>query len=120
MSADWVWDGPDLPATKPAFERLGADESGRIWVLRAGPGVYNPECSEDPEVDGPPCWTDTPLVDVFDLEARFLGTVDAPKGLDLFDDFFVTPYIKGDLMITVAEDEWGTIQVKRYRLVVPE
>jgi len=120
MSPEWVWDGPDLPATKPAFERLGADESGRIWVLRAGPGIYNPECSEDPEADGPPCWTDTPLLDVFDLEGRFFGSVNAPVDLDVFDDFFVTPYIKGDMIIAVAEDDLGTIQVKRYRLVRPE
>jgi len=120
MSPDWIWDGPGLPAVKPSFERLGADQSGRIWVLRAGPGIYNPECSEDPEVDGPPCWTDTPLLDVFDLEGRFLGSVDAPVELDVFDDFFVPPYVEDDLMISVVEDEWGTIQVKRYRLVLPE
>ena len=46
--------------------------------------------------------------------------MDAPADLDVFDDFFVSPYIKDDLMIAVAEDEWGTIQVKRYRLVLPE
>jgi hypothetical protein len=119
LSPEWVWDGPDLPGAKPAYERLAADESDRIWVLRAGPGRYDPECSTDPEVDGPPCWTDTPLVDVFDLEGRFLGSVDAPEELDLFDEFFVPPYIEGDMIISVVEDEWGTIRVKRYRLVLP-
>lgn len=119
MSPEWVWNGPDLPATKPAFARLSADESGRVWVLRAGAGIYNPECSEDPEEDGPPCWTDTPLLDVFDLEGRFLGSVNAPEEIDIFDDFFVPPFIKDDLVIAVVEDELGTIQVKRYHLVLP-
>jgi hypothetical protein len=119
MNPDWTWTGPDLPTTKPAYDQLVADQSGRIWVLRAGPGIHNPECSTGPEVDGPPCWIDTPLIDVFDLEGRFLGAVDAPLELDVFDDFFITPYIENDMIISVVEDEWGTIRVKRYRLVLP-
>jgi hypothetical protein len=50
--------------------------------------------------------------DVFDNGGRFLGSVeDLPH--------FNSPFMSGDTVVALAQDEAGTVMVKRYRLVLP-
>ena len=114
---EWVWNIDELPTVKAAFDQLFPDHSGRVWVGRPGAGIGVPECEKDPEtgVWEPDCWRSERSYEVFDLEGRFLGAVDAPER------FRVSPtaYIRGDTILTQIEDEFGTYTVKGYQLVTP-
>jgi hypothetical protein len=60
----------------------------------------------------PECLLGEESFDVFDNVGRFLGSVeDLPH--------FARPFISGDTVVASAQDETGTIMVKRYRLVLP-
>ncbi len=117
---DWTWNGPEVPGHKPAYDRFYADRSGRLWVIREGPGVRNPGCDWPSTIgeyfDFEPCWTAPQIVDVFDGDGRFLGEVAVPAGFS----WFPRPYMRDNLVFASVEDEAGTVTVKRYRLVMPE
>ena len=119
MQEGWAWNGPGIPATKPAYDRLQPDLNGRIWVRRVGPGIKLPGCAEDPFEDSGwyrnPCWRDEYVYDLFDVDGRYLGEVDAPDGFRLSP----RPYIKDNLVIALVEDEEGVPYVKRFRLEAP-
>ena len=116
----WTWNGPPIPDCKPAYERFVPDRSGRIWVVRPGPGERLPD-----GVDGGgeaidyymrPLWRDRPLVGVFRETGEYLGTVDLPRG---FRWFMPVPFIDGETVVAAVEDEEGVLFVKRFRLVPP-
>ncbi|MCK4783033.1 MAG: hypothetical protein KAV87_04730, partial [Desulfobacteraceae bacterium] len=114
---DWEWDGPRVPNTKPFFEAIFPGESGRIWVLREGPGVEIKDCNRKPttyrELSDRPCWKKTWFLDVFEeASGRFLGTVPAPDGFRTFP----IPYIRDDLFICGVEDNSGAPLVKVFRI----
>ncbi len=115
----WVWNGRDVPGTKPAFAGFLPDRSGKIWVLRQGPGRRVEGGVEDPFKEerawSNPLWRDTQLVDVFDLDGRYLGEVDLPDDIR----FRPQPVIDGDMVVCYTEDAEGVPSVKRYRLVLP-
>jgi hypothetical protein len=54
------------------------------------------------------------MFDVFDSDGRYLGEVLLPDEIVLR----VRPYIRDRDVIALAEDDAGTIMVKRYRLVL--
>jgi len=114
---EWTWGDVEMPAAKPAFSDLVPDDSGRVWVERPGVGVEDTACVRDPEtmVWEPDCWTDSHFYDVFDLEGRFLGTIETPERLRIT----VNAYIQGDEIIAQLEDEMGVITIKRYQIVTP-
>lgn len=114
---EWTWDGPEMATVKPAFGQFVADLSGRIWVIRPGGGVQNPDCEKDPEtgVWDPPCWTNSNVYDVFDVEGAYLGSVDVPEDFELNQQ----SWVEGDEIVTRVEDDLGVIVVKKYRLVTP-
>ena len=56
------------------------------------------------------------MLDVFDEEGRFLGTVEPPE---LIGTSPLRLFIDGDMVVTAAEDDEGVFRVKRYRLVLP-
>ena len=94
-------DRSEIPSTKPAFDSFFVDPLDRIWVVRttAGPD------------------TEKRILDVFDHEGRFLGTVELPFKLADFPD----PIVRGDYMIAVVEDELEVPYVVRARIVqVPQ
>ena len=117
---EWTWDGSEIPASKPAFNRLLAAASGEIWVVRPGQGEQATECISVPtaanyaEARTAPCWRDVVLLDVFDPSGRYLGDVAAPEGIGRL------LHVDADTILSTAEDEAGTIMVKRYRLILPE
>lgn len=103
----WVWRGPSIPDSKPAFESFHPDWSDRIWVLREGPGALSGDNG---------AWTSTYLLDVFEERTgRYLGEVQVPEGMR----FVPEPYIRDDLFIAHFEDEEGVPYVKCYRIEPP-
>ncbi len=120
MQEGWAWNGPDLPNHKPPFEDFLTDADGRIWVIRPGPGVLDPDAPARPEDRrefwSHPRWHDSYFIDVFDHEGRFLGSLDIPEGFETYPE----PYIAGQTVIALTTDAAGVPRVKRYRLVLPE
>lgn len=117
MDPEWTWSGPEIPPTKAAYTDLVPTASGEVWVARPGRGSPVPGCEPDPdEVSStPPCWQEERLIDVFGADGRYLGALDAPEALSLRPP----PFIRGNDVIAMVENEAGTIMVKRYRLVLP-
>ncbi len=115
----WAWNGPAIPHDKPAFQVLWPDLSGRVWVVRQGTGWEDPAGVEDPLEDPDRYhrrrWFDTLLLDVFDLDGRYLGEVEAPEGLC----FSPEPHIRGEDVVAYHEGADGMPRIKRYRLVLP-
>ncbi len=116
---DWSWGDAPMPEHKPFYEDLYADLDGRVWVRRRGPGIQVPDCDENPN-PGPAsrirsCWQDTMIFELFDIDGRFVGEVDLPQTTR----FSSKPFITGDTVILIRENDAGTIMVKRYRLVLP-
>jgi len=116
----WAWNGREIPRYKPAYDELFPDRSGRIWLQRQGPGAHLVDGIDDPddraEFTTHPAWKETYTFDVFDLEGRYLGPVDAPEGFQFITD----PFIEDDMVIALVQDNDGVQYVKRYRLVLPE
>ena len=116
---EWTWNGPEIPAAKPAYTRFVADHSGRIWVIRPGPSRHvDGDCDENPEPGpgfGEPCWTQTTIWEIFGEDGRFLGTAEVPEGTQVSPP----PYIRDELFVAWSLDEASTPMVKRYRLVLP-
>ena len=116
----WTWNGHDVPGNKPAFSSLLADNNGRTWVMRPGPGVYlGGDCVEEPEPDTPfyekPCWEQTTTWEVFDEKGRYLGGADLPKGIQARP----APYIRDDMFLASFIDKMGTVTVKLFRITLP-
>jgi len=132
----------DIPTHKPAFKSFYPDLSGRIWVVREGPGRPDPECMEADlymaprllmkqlsgttfETGGKPgpwdaealrgrCWTDTYVFDLFDISTGdFLGSLDAPE-----DGFKIPLFAEDDTVLAAVADDLGTIRLKKYKLKV--
>lgn len=70
---------PPIPETKPAFEDLRVDETGRIWVRRhvAAEGFKRPE-EGDVTGEERTVWLERPTFDVYGPDGIFLGTVRLP------------------------------------------
>ena len=108
LDPDWIWRGPSIPDRKPAFEAFLPDWSGRIWVLRLGPGIRSAGSGE---------WRDTWLLDVFEEETgRYLGQVAVPPGIR----FTPEPWIRDDRLIAYVTDEAGVPYIRCYRLMLPD
>ncbi|MCI0436277.1 MAG: 6-bladed beta-propeller [Gemmatimonadetes bacterium] len=91
-------DWSKLPSVKPSAESFFFDDEGRVWVQLIANG-------EDA----------SRLVDVFDPEGRWLGTVRLP--FPLSDSPF--PLIRNSLLYGVTEDELGVQYVVVARIVRP-
>jgi len=115
---EFVWEGA-MPDAKPAFTALTPDGDGRVWVLRELACVQLAGCEPDPdEFSGfleRPCWHQPFVLEGFDADGRYLGRISVPETTRLD----IPPFIAGDTVIMVVEDEAGTIMVKRCRLVLP-
>jgi hypothetical protein len=116
---DFRWSGPPVPEHKPYYARLHADLSHRIWVHLHAPSTPVEGCNPDPQPGDSysPCWQQQYEYDVFGQDGRYLGPLEMPpelRGAPLHK-----AHIRDDVLITVVQDEAGTIMVKRYRLVLP-
>ncbi len=112
----WQWEGPEIPATKPAYQDLVPARSGEVWVVRPGPGYLTAGCEAMGVLEAPEtCWSDTRIVEVFGADGRLSGRVAVPPDLA----FVPRPVIDAETLVAVVVDAAGTIMVKRYRLVAP-
>ncbi len=116
----WSWKGAPLPDTKPFFDDLIPDRTGRIWVLRQGEGVHLEEGNEGAEsyreFRDSPCWRNSHFFDVFEITGRFLGSIEAPEGIRGYP----IPFIMDDLVLLHVQDRDGVSRVKRYHLAITE
>lgn len=114
---EWKWTGPDVPGTKPAFDDIVPDYSGRIWVERPGPGRRiegcEPPSGEAAEEES--CWSQDRFWDVFEGDGRYLGEVPVPASVNRL----MFAHIQDDRVLMAREDDFGNTQVVRYRLEVP-
>jgi hypothetical protein len=115
----WRWVGPEIPGVKPAFEAFFTDRQDRLWVLRPGPGRELAGGLQEPEdpLDyfRKPAWEDTHLLDAFDPDGRFLGEVEVPAEIR----FRPLPWIDGQRLLALVEDDSGELTVRAYRLLIP-
>ena len=114
LDRDWRWVGPEIPDTKPAFSGLLAGLDGRIWVRRDG-GAYeveDPDYDPSDPYDTEIRWRQEEIVDAFDPDGTFLGTVVMPRGLD----WRVPPILRADTMWAVTRDELGVQRIVRFEL----
>jgi hypothetical protein len=116
----WSWDGPEIPETKPWYDAIIPDRSGRIWVLREGEGRPTEDWMEPDDWRGwrdEPEWVSELWFDVFEeASGRYLGRVDAPAGLLPEPE----PVIDGNMFIGLTTDDLGRPILRRYRLEFPD
>jgi len=95
---DWRWDGPPIPETKPAWQRILAADDGRLWVRLHTEAERIPEEEiVEPDFGGanalpPERWREPAVFDVFEPDGRYLGRVEAPAEMGLYP----RPVIRGD------------------------
>ena len=112
----WVWNGPDIPRTKPPFRQVYAGEDGRIWVLVSRPGVKDPtavpmEGSGD-LAHAVTTWKEPVAFDVFDPDGRYLGEVAAPDGFQTYPE----PVFRADTVWATVEDANGVRYIHRMEI----
>ena len=114
LDPGWRWDGPPIPDTKPHFSGLLTGEDGRVWVLRDGPafGVEDPEYDPTDPDDVEIRWRQERLMDAFERDGTFLGSVTMPRTLD----DRVPPVLRGDTLWAVTRDDLGVQRIERFEL----
>lgn len=112
----WRWNGPDVPATKPAFRNLFLTGEGDIWVLvsREGVPTMTLEQAREEEAAGrlPVRFTEPPAFDVFDEDGTYMGHVDPPHDLRMEPE----PIVIGDRVWAITRDELDVPSVVRFRI----
>jgi hypothetical protein len=85
LDPTWVWNGPDIPRTKPLLSQLFVGGDGSVWALREG----DAEDREDPDYrPSDPSSVERRLqsrlaFDVFAADGAFLGSVAVPRDVRL-------------------------------------
>jgi len=112
----WVWNGPEIPRTKPPFREVYVGDDGRIWVLVSRPGVKD---STATEMEGSgdlahavTTWTEPVAFDVFEPDGRYLGEVAAPDGFQTWPE----PIFRGDTVWASIEDTDGIRYIHRMEI----
>lgn len=117
QSADpsWRWDGPEIPAVKPAYGTVIPGADGTIWVMRSTRGVKERNPNHDPERPNsgfPTWWREARVMDVFDSGGAYLGPVKLPDEVSLF----ALPVLSANAVVAAVTHRDGYPQVIRYRL----
>lgn len=112
----WVWNGPSIPSTKPAFRDVFVGEDGRIWVHLSQAGVIDSAYTR-PEAGTPRdafqlAWTERVVFDVFEPDGSYLGSVAAPNGFQVSPE----PVFRGDTVWAAVEDTEGVLYVRRFEI----
>ena len=103
-----------MPDTKPAYRRLFAGTSGRVWVQ-----TY--QHAEPHELQNPwpgfprTAWREPTGFDVFDRDGRYLGPVAVPEN---FQADSPEPVFRGDTVWAITRDRDNLPFVTRYHLSV--
>jgi len=114
VRADFSWNGPEVPRSKPPISSLAVGLDGRLWVRLSSPSE---EYEPDPAAGGP---THRPppvkfrgrdnLWDVFTPDGQYLGRIAAPRNVGVFA-------MRGNHAWGVVRDENDISQVARFRIV---
>lgn len=67
IDPSWSWDGPTIPANKPAYRDVDVDREGRIWVLLSTPTLDAPQ-------------REAPVYDVYGVDGAPVARVELPRG----------------------------------------
>jgi hypothetical protein len=87
LQPDWTWPSTPIPSVKPAFQSIAGGLDGRIWV---GLSVESEKFTPDPAATSNP--NALPTIpyrsasrkwDVFEPDGRYIGTVTAPRTIDI-------------------------------------
>jgi hypothetical protein len=118
LDPSWRWNGPRIPPSKPFFSGLLTGTNGRIWVRRDGAAyeVEDPDFDPEDPFDTEIRWRQEQLLDAFEVDGTFLGTVVLPRNLD----WRVPPVLTRDTMWAITRDEFGVQRIARFRLVFGE
>lgn len=113
----WKWDGPGIPAHKPAYDDVFAGRDGRLWVQLSMPGEEVPQDEGDTgaapgEEAAVPEWREPVVFDVFEPTGEYVGQIHAPDGLQTYP----APVFDGDRVWAIVEDEMGVQYLTRFRL----
>lgn len=110
QSPGWRWNGPPVPATKPAVDYLKVDADGRIWVARSFLSQRVDNVDADTS-DGPPepRWRSRAGYDVFATDGHWLGHLPMPQGTALL-------HMRGDVAWGTVRDSMDVQRVVRFRL----
>ncbi len=116
---DWTWNGPAIPAHKPAYASIIPDHGERILVVRYQAGERGEDCTERPAVEDLEarrqiCWAEKYAWDFFDWEGNYLGEVIRPDIRILS-----SPYMRDGTFAFAVDDDDGAVRVKVYRVVLP-
>jgi hypothetical protein len=111
---DWRWNGPPIPARKPAFKALFAGRDGRLWVQTSTVGVArdNPDFDASDRDSRATLWVEPVAFDVFAADGSFLGSVAVPEDFSVVPE----PVFDGDFAWSVTLDSLGVERVVRYRI----
>lgn len=115
---NWVWDGPEVPSTKPAIARLHASADGRLWVHVSSPGELIPENERDepraaapnaPPPLPPRAYREPVWFDVYEHDGTLLGRIVMPTGSTFLG-------ARGDLVWGVTRDELDVPYLTQWRV----
>lgn len=113
------WSGIEIPEHKPAYDGFVVSRDERILVLTSGPVRVDPACLEpgltQADLQMMDCTEGARGVDVFEVDGTFLGSFRLPDDVNLGRAAFVS----GDHVWASAQDENGTVTVKKLRIVTP-
>ncbi len=111
-SADWKWNGPPIPDTKPPFRDISVGRDGRIWVQLYQPGFLDEEADPD-DPDSVDQWAEPVVWDVFEPDGTYLGQVHAPVGVSTSPE----PVFGSRHVWAVTTDSLDVQYVTRFRIV---
>ncbi|HEX6306821.1 MAG TPA: 6-bladed beta-propeller [Longimicrobiales bacterium] len=113
LDANWRWDGPQPPATKPAFTEIRIADDNRVWVRISQPGVRQPpDPAAEPDARGRmpvEQWVEPMVYEVFEPSGDYVGTVRLP-------DRFRVMVMRGGRVWGVLRDEYDVQYVTRLRI----
>ncbi len=115
---NWSWNGPDIPAYKPAYASVWTGYDGRIWVSiysRAEPlKVPEPAWDSTPGNPPPPLrhYREPNVYDVFESDGTYLGRLRVNRGQQVWR-------MRGNNVWGVLTDSSGVAYVARWRVEPP-
>lgn len=115
---NWSWNGPDIPAYKPAYASVWTGYDGRIWVSLCSRAealkVPEPAWDSTPGSPPPPLrhYREPNVYDVFESNGTYLGRVRLKRGQQLMR-------MRGNNTWGVLTDSLGVAFVARWRVEPP-
>lgn len=115
---NWSWNGPDIPAQKPAYKSLSTGYDGRIWVqlYSRGEALVPPEPAWDPSPGTPPPpithYREPNVYDVFESNGKYVGRVRLERGQQIMR-------MRANDVWGMLTDSLGVDYVARWRIEPP-